>query len=105
MLATSMQRKKKRRSYWLTKNKSMAKAKKKDDLDMQTTVANMNVEGFRWYDPTIKDGPKNPSPQLTRKEQRAMIRGAFRAMLPMIVCIGLGCLLMFLFAYLWLGNL
>jgi hypothetical protein len=83
--------------------KKQKKAKKKDDLDMETTVANMNVEGFSWYDPTIKDGPKNPVPKLTKKEQRAMIKGAFRAMLPMIVCIGVGCLMMFLLAYLWLS--
>jgi len=76
--------------------------KKKDDLDMETTVANMNVEGFSWYDPSIKDGPKKPKPKLTKKEQRAMVLGAYKAMLPMICCIVIGCLLMFLMAYLWL---
>ena len=82
--------------------KKEKKAKKIDDLDTETTFVNMNVEGFSWYDPAIKDGPKKPAPKLTRKEQRAMIRGAFRAMLPMILCIGVGCLIMFLLAYLWL---
>ena len=80
----------------------MNKKEKKDDLDMETTVADMNVEGFSWYNPAIKDGKKKSVPPLTRKEQRAMIIGAFRAMLPMIVCIGVGCLLVFLLAYLWL---
>ena len=47
--------------------KKEKKAKKKDDLDMETTVANMNVEGFSWYDPTIKDGSKNSVPTLTKK--------------------------------------
>ena len=82
--------------------KKEKKAKKKDDLDMETTVANMNIEGFSWYDPSIKDGSKKSKPKLTKKEQRAMIVGAYKAMLPMLVCIGVGCLLMFLLAYLWL---
>ena len=74
--------------------------KKKDDLDMETTIADMNVEGMSWYDPARKAG-KTP-PQLSKKEQRAMIIGAYRAMLPMIGCIIAGALLMFLLAYLWL---
>ena len=32
------------------------KRKKRDDLDMETTVADMNVEGFSWYDPHRKNG-------------------------------------------------
>ena len=83
--------------------KKEKKAKKKDDLDMETTVANMNVEGFSWYDPTIKEGAKKPRPKLTKKEQRAMIKGEFRSMLPMIFCIAVGCLMIFLLAYLWLS--
>ena len=62
--------------------------KKRDDLDMETTVADMNVEGFSWYDPNKKSG-KPPIPQLTKKEQKALIRGAFRAMLPMMICVAL----------------
>ncbi len=66
----------------------MAKKEKKEkpQLDMQTTVADMNVEGFRWYDPAKKQG-KQPPPKLTKKEQRALIRGAYKAMLPLIGCI------------------
>ncbi len=79
----------------------MAKKKKKDDLDMETTIADMNVEGMSWYDPARKNGKETP--KLSKKEQRAMILGAYRAMLPMIGCILAGALLMFLLAYLWLG--
>lgn len=79
----------------------MAKKKKKDDLDMETTVADMNVEGFSWYDPAKKAG-RAPAPKLTKKEQRAMIRGAFRAMLPMLFCLIAGGLLMILLAFMWL---
>ncbi len=82
----------------------MAKKQKKSKqaLDTKTTVADMNVEGFDWFNPARKDGKNNPPPQLTKKEQRALIRGAYKAMLPMILCmivVGLG---MFLLAWLWL---
>ena len=77
------------------------KERRRDDLDMETTVADMNVEGFSWYDPNRKK-KKADKIALTKKEQRAMMRGAFRAMLPMIICILTGMLLMFLLAFLWL---
>jgi hypothetical protein len=77
------------------------KRKKIDNLDTETTIANMNVEGFSWYDPNMGTRKKQNT-QLTKKEQRALIRGAFRAMLPMIICILSGMLLMFLLAFLWL---
>lgn len=80
----------------------MSKKKKQDDLDMQTTVADMNVEGFSWYDPKKKKGEKRSDVQLTKKEYRAMVRGAYRAMLPVIGCIVCGALVVFLLAYLWL---
>lgn len=75
--------------------------KKKDDLDMETTVADMNVEGFSWYDPRRKNGKPRPA-KLSKKEERALTRGAFRAMLPMIGCILAGFLMMAMLAYLWL---
>ena len=80
----------------------MAKKRRKiDNLDTETTFAEMNVEGFSWYDPN-RGKRKAQQTQLTKKEERALMRGAVRAMLPMIVCILSGMLLMFLLAYLWL---
>ena len=81
------------------------KEKKKDELDMETTFADMNVEGFSWYDPSKKKGAKRRQPigKLTRKEYWAMVRGAFSAMLPMILCILAGAILMVGFAFLWLS--
>ncbi len=80
----------------------MAKKRKRiDNLDTETTFAEMNVEGFSWYDPN-RGKRKTQQTQLTKKEQRALMRGAVRAMLPMVLCILLGMLLMFLLAYLWL---
>ncbi len=82
--------------------KKEKKKKRKEKLDTQTTVANMNVEGFKWFDPKRDDRLKNPPPKLTKKEQRALIRGAYQAMLPMILCIAVGFLAVYLLAYLWL---
>lgn len=80
----------------------MAKKRKQiDTLDTKTTFAEMNVEGFSWYDPN-RGKRKAQQTQLSKKEQRALMRGAVRAMLPMVLCILSGMLLMFLLAYLWL---
>lgn len=80
----------------------MAKKRRKiDNLDTETTFAEMNVEGFSWYDPN-RGKRKAQQTQLTKQEERALMRGAVRAMLPMIICILSGMLLMFLLAYLWL---
>ena len=32
----------------------MAKKRKEEDFDTETTFADMNVEGFSWYDPAKK---------------------------------------------------
>ncbi len=77
------------------------KDKKQDELDTQTTIADMNVEGFSWYDPARKEG-KSQKVSMTKKEQRAMILGAYRAMLPMIGCILAGAAIIMLIAFLWL---
>lgn len=83
--------------------KKEKKVKKKDTLDMETTVADMNVEGFKWYDPTRKKGiKKRPIEKVTKKEYRAMVRGAYAAFLPVIVCVTISFALMVLLAYFWL---
>ena len=73
----------------------------KPKLDTETSFADMNVEGFRWYNPNKKKG-KADKVQLSRKEYWAMVRGAFAAMLPMILCMFLSMGIVFLLAYLWL---
>ena len=79
----------------------MAK-KKRDDLDTETTFADMNVEGFKWYDPHRKKKGYKNFEKPSKKEYWAMVRGAFLAMLPMLLCMIAGALLMFLLAYTWL---
>lgn len=81
--------------------KRREKRRKIDNLDTETTFAEMNVEGFSWYDPNLYKKKANKV-ALTKKERRALTRGAFRAMLPMIICMLAGMLLMFMLAFLWL---
>ena len=81
------------------------KQREKQELDMETTIADMNVEGFSWYDPKKKKNSAEKPKQavkLTKKEQRALTSGLFRAMFPMLCCIFCGLLFMVLLAYLWL---
>ncbi len=81
----------------------MAKDEKKDELDTETTIADMNVEGFRWYDPSLKKNPKRQKILVTKKEYWAMVKGAFVALLPLLGCVVLACGIVFLLMYLWLG--
>lgn len=77
--------------------------KKPDDLDTETTFADMNVEGFKWYDPSKKKrGMKNVKNKVTRKEYWAMVRGAFLAVLPVLVGVAAIFGALYLLAYLWL---
>ena len=82
----------------------MAKKKPNDDLDTTTTFADMNIDGFKWYDPSLKKhGRRKEKMNVSRKEYWAMVRGAFLAIGPYI----LGAILVFgllvLLTYLWLG--
>ncbi|MBE7101268.1 MAG: hypothetical protein E7364_06630 [Clostridiales bacterium] len=80
----------------------MAK-KKRDDLDTETTFADMNVEGFKWYDPQRKKNGKRANfNKPSKKEYWAMVRGAFRAYAPMFLSIICGFGIMILLMYLWL---
>ena len=79
------------------------KQKKQDDLDMETSFADMNVEGLPWYDKNRKaNGVKRDKIKLTPKEFWAMVGGAFSAYLPMFLSIIIGMLAIFLLAFLWL---
>ena len=87
------------------KNKKEKKIKKKrpiQELDTETTFADMNVEGFKWYNPNKKKG-RTQVEKLSRKEYWALVRGAYRAMLPLIACMLISGALVVLLAYLWLS--
>ena len=75
---------------------------KKDEFDTETTFADMNVEGFSWYNPARKRKGNQPV-SVTLKEYWAMVKGVFLAMLPALACIVLAFLAVFGLCYLWLG--
>lgn len=78
--------------------------KKKDDLDTETTIVDMNVEGFKWYDPSKKkNADKKVTRRVSRKEYRAMVRAAFAAYLPVFIIVIIVFALMVGLAYLWLS--
>ncbi len=77
------------------------KRKKAEELDTETTVADMNVEGFSWYNPKRKKNA-NQSVHVTRKEYWAMVKGAFVAMLPVLFCALIAGAFVVLLAYTWL---
>ncbi len=82
----------------------MAKKKPDDDLDMTTSFADMNVDGFKWYDPKAKKQStmKKTKTKISRKEYWAMVRGAFAALAPFILISLVVFGLVFLLAYFWL---
>ena len=84
------------------REKKEQKKRKKAELDVETTIADMNVEGFGWYDPKRKK-QKTQNTKLTRKEYWAMVRGAYVSMLPLLGCMLVAGGLMVLLAVLWLS--
>ena len=87
--------------------RKMKRSKKEKKIlppeDDGRTVVNMNVEGFSWYQPNLSEKKKKNDPDKpTRKETLAMIRAAYRTMLPYaLIAIG-GLVLAFVAGALWL---
>ena len=87
----------------LSAKKREEKRRKKAELDTQTTVADMNVEGFSWYNPNKKKGKDNGLGDISKKEYWAMVKGAYAAFLPILLCIlAVGILGFFLIKW-WLS--
>ncbi len=74
---------------------------------METTFADMNVEGFRWYDPNLKkrsqSGMKKHRQKMSRKEYRQLVRAAFAAYAPVFLIVILVFGIMGLIAWLWVS--
>lgn len=78
------------------------KNKKPDDLDTETTFADMNVEGFRWYNPNMKKGgARKDKPKLSRKEYWQLVRAAFAAYAPVFLIVIAVFGIMACIAWLW----
>ena len=84
-------------------NKDEEKQKLEDDLDTETTFADMNIDGFKWYDAAKKSGKKMDGVKVTRKEKWAIAKAAFASLWPILVFIALLFGFLYLFARLWLG--
>ena len=84
------------------------KAKKRRELDTTTTFANMNVEGFKWYDPTLDKRIKDKDmgvvhPKVTRREYFKLVFSAYKALWPVILCVVAIFGALVGLAYLWLS--
>ena len=82
--------------------------KPKRELDTTTTFANMNVEGFKWYDPTLEKRLKEKEngvvhPKVSKKEYFQLVRGAYLALWPVILTVVLIFGALVGIAYLWLS--
>lgn len=83
-----------------------SKGQKDDFADDGTTIADMNVEGFHWY-----QNPKNKARRaalnqlnVTPKERWAMIWGAFLAYLPIFLIIIVSFILTFWALLAWMSR-
>lgn len=86
-------------------NKKKLPARKNGFTDDGRTIANMNVEGFRWHIPEKSKRRKKELAELniTKEERRAMIKGALLAILPIAFAyIGIFLAIM-IFLYFWLN--
>lgn len=83
----------------------MKKNKKRDDLDTETTFADMNVEGFRWYNPQAKknNGTRPHKQKLSRKEYWKLVRAAFAAYAPVFLIVILVFGIMACIAWIWVS--
>ena len=80
------------------------KERKHDDLDTETTFVDMNVEGFRWYDPNRKkSGGKTNRNKVSRREYWQMVRAAFVAYLPVFLIVFAVFGIVACIAWLWVG--
>ncbi len=81
-------------------NKKEEKQRKRDELDTETTFADMDVEGMRWHS---KKKEKPTKHKLEKGEFWVMVWGAFRAYLPIFFILGVVAGILYCLATLWLG--
>lgn len=78
------------------------KDRKEEYKDDGRTIADMNVEGFSWYN---KNKPRDSKNQiyLTRKERRAIFHAMVSKMMPIAIIALVALTLSFLLIKLWLS--
>ena len=79
------------------------KSPREENPDDGTTVADMNIEGFRWYLSPRQRARRQELRDLglTPKERLALVFGALLAYLPMFLVILGSFILAFLLLYFW----
>ena len=88
--------------------KAKTPKKPKSELDTTTTFVNMNVEGFKWYDPTLEKRLKEKEkgvvpPKISRREYLRLVFGAYAALWPVILIVIAIFGALVGIAYLWLS--
>ena len=76
---------------------------KKQELDAETTFADMNVEGFKWYDPHKKTGKTMKGVKLSRKEKWAIFKAALSTLWPVLAFVVFLFSVLYVVCFLWLG--
>ena len=78
----------------------------KEVKDDGRTVADMNVEGMRWYQPPeqVENKKKLKRMNISVKEKRAMLAGSYLSALPALVCMLVGFGVVALLMWLWLKS-
>ena len=80
------------------------KKKKTYDDDDGRTVADMNVEGFRWYESDDKKRKREAAKKMSKAERKALMLSSYKRIALPLICIIVGIVLAYLFCYyVWLG--
>lgn len=81
----------------------MSKNKKKKEkyVDDGHTIYNMDIDGFKWHDRNVK---KNLNQHIDKKEKWHLIKAAYKAYLPAMICTILAFCLTIILIYFWLKH-
>ena len=83
----------------------MSRKNKKDDgLDTETTIVDMNVEGFKWYESEEKKKKRELARKYTKAERKSIMRSSFVSLALPVICLIVGGIIAYLLLYyVWLG--
>ena len=80
------------------------KKKKRYDDDDGRTIADMNVEGFKWYESEEKKKKRELARKYTKAERKSIMRSSFVYIAFPVICLIVGGIIAYLLLYyVWLG--
>ena len=79
------------------------KKKKRYDDDDGRTIADMNVEGFKWYESEEKKKKRELARKYTKAERKSIMRSSFVSLALPVICLIVGIIAYLLLYYVWLG--